>query len=99
MVWVGGIVLVVVAFLSVVQRSLIYHPLHPDTAACADLADSAGFEVWTNADGEAIGYRSLPGPGADRPARPDDDISGTRSRGTSPKTPLYASTDTAWTSR
>jgi len=66
MVWVGGIVLVVVAFLSVIQRSLIYHPLHLDTAACADLADAAGFEVWTNADGEAIGYRSLPGPGDQR---------------------------------
>jgi hypothetical protein len=63
MVWVGGIVLVVVALLAALQRSLIYHPLRLDTAACADLGDAAGFEVWTNADGEAIGFRSLPGPG------------------------------------
>jgi hypothetical protein len=59
----GGIVLVVVALLAVVQRSLIYHPLRLDAAACADLADIHGFEAWTNADGQAIGYRSLPGPG------------------------------------
>jgi hypothetical protein len=58
----GGIVLVVVALLAVVQRSLIYHPLRLDAAACADLADIHGFEAWTNADGQAIGYRSLPGP-------------------------------------
>jgi pimeloyl-ACP methyl ester carboxylesterase len=63
MAWAGGIVLVMVALLAGVQRSLIYHPLRMDTGACADLADAAGFEVWTNADGAAIGYRSLPAPG------------------------------------
>ena len=30
--WAGGIVLVVVAFLALVQRSLIYHPLRLDAA-------------------------------------------------------------------
>jgi pimeloyl-ACP methyl ester carboxylesterase len=63
MVWAGGIVLVVVAFLAGFQRSLIYHPLRLDGAACADLADTAGVEVWTNAAGQAIGFRSLPPPG------------------------------------
>ena len=59
----GGIVLVVVGFLTVVQRSLIYHPLRVDAAACADLADARGFEAWTDAGGQTIGFRSLPDPG------------------------------------
>ncbi len=60
MVWAGGIVLVVVAFLAAVQRALIYHPLRLDAAACSDLAEVQGFEGWTNAAGDAIGFRSLP---------------------------------------
>lgn len=60
MVWAGGIVLVVVAFLAVVQRALIYHPLRLDAASCADLAEVQGFGAWRNAGGEAIGFRSLP---------------------------------------
>lgn len=60
--WAGGIVLVVVGLLAAVQRSLIYHPLRLDDAACADLADAQGFEGWTDADDRAIGYRSLPAP-------------------------------------
>lgn len=60
--WAGGIVLVVVAVLALVQRSLIYHPLRLDAAECEDLADVQGFEAWTNSDGQPIGYRSLPSP-------------------------------------
>jgi len=61
--WAGGIVLIMVAFLTVIQRSLIYHPLRVDTAACADLADAQGFQAWTNTGGQTIGFRSLPDPG------------------------------------
>lgn len=62
MLWAGGIVLVVVGLLTAVQRSLIYHPLRLDGGVCADLADAQGFQVWTNAGNQAIGYRSLAAP-------------------------------------
>lgn len=57
--WAGCIVAVVVAFLAAVQRSLIYHPLRLDAAACERIAGAEGFEAWRNADGHTIGYRSL----------------------------------------
>ena len=69
--WAGGIVLVVVAFLAVVQRTLIYHPLRLDAAACADLAEVQGFDEWSNAGGDAIGFRSLPD-GGDQEERGSD---------------------------
>lgn len=55
----GCVIVVLVALLAAVQRSLIYRPLGLDAAACRQIVGAQGFEAWRNADGRTIGYRSL----------------------------------------
>ena len=61
LVWLG-----LLAFLALSQRSMMYFPSKNDPAALAREASAQGFEPWTTAGGETIGYRSLPAPGDSR---------------------------------
>lgn len=62
LVWLG-----LLAFLALSQRSMIYHPSREDAASLQRAADVQGFSPWRNAQGETIGYRSLPAPDDPRP--------------------------------
>ncbi len=66
LVWAGGIALVVVSLLALVQRSLIYHP--DSRAGCGESAGARGFVPWVDAAGQRIGHR-LPA-AADDPRAP-----------------------------
>lgn len=59
--------LVLVAFLALSQRSMIYFPSRSDPIALAGVASAGGFEPWKNPEGETIGYRSVPAPEDRRP--------------------------------
>jgi pimeloyl-ACP methyl ester carboxylesterase len=61
LVWLGLLVL-----LALSQRSMIYYPSRKDAESLEREARAQGFELWTNAQGETIGYRSLPDPGDPR---------------------------------
>jgi len=53
-VWLG-----LIAFLALVQRSMIYYPSHQDAASLERDALAQGFEPWRDNQGATIGYRSL----------------------------------------
>ncbi|MBJ7258241.1 MAG: alpha/beta hydrolase [Chthoniobacterales bacterium] len=61
-VWLG-----LLALLALNQRSMIYYPSRNDAVSLGRDARAQGFEPWKNAQGELIGYRSLPAPGDTRP--------------------------------
>lgn len=54
LVWLG-----LVVFLALTQRSMIYYPSKGHPLTLAQQATANGFEPWTNAAGETIGYRNL----------------------------------------
>jgi pimeloyl-ACP methyl ester carboxylesterase len=62
LVWLGLLIL-----LALSQRSMIYYPSRNDAESLKREARAQGFEPWTNAQGETIGYRSLPASGDPRP--------------------------------
>ena len=62
LVWLG-----LLAFLALSQRSMMYFPSKNDPAALVREASAQGFEPWTTAGGETIGYRNLAAPDDPRP--------------------------------
>ena len=62
LVWLG-----LLAFLALFQSSMIYYPSRNDTASLERAANAQGFSPWQDAQGETIGYRSLPAPDDPRP--------------------------------
>ena len=62
LVWLG-----LLAFLALSQRSMIYYPSLNDAESLEREARTQGFEPWSNALGETIGYRSLAAHGDPRP--------------------------------
>ena len=62
LVWFG-----LLAFLALFQSSMIYYPSRNDTASLERAANAQGFSPWQDAQGETIGYRSLPASNDPRP--------------------------------
>lgn len=59
--------LILVAFVALSQRSMIYFPTNESTASLRQAAAAQGMEPWTDAQGGVIGYRLPPPPGDPRP--------------------------------
>lgn len=59
--------LILVGFVALAQRSMLYFPSKDTTAALRQAAAAQGMQPWTDAQGNPIGYRLPPSPGDQRP--------------------------------